>query len=142
MAGFPMGRKISSSIKLSTGSVTSLSGEFNNFSEFQTDAIINHGNSGGPIVNKYGNVVGVAVKFFRDENYEGFNFGIKSSVLKTFVLSNSIKVSKPNKKILELEDLGKLISDSTTYMQCWMDEKKYKLIKKNNKSKKAFFSNQ
>ena len=54
VAGFPLGRDVSSSIKLATGSVTSLAGEHNNYSEFQTDAIINFGNSGGPVVNKYG----------------------------------------------------------------------------------------
>ena len=138
-AGFPLGREISSSIKLSTGTVTSLSGAGNNFSQFQTNAIINPGNSGGPIVNKKGNVVGVAVAIIRKGNIEGFNFGIKSSVLKTFVNANSIITPESNKNNLSNEKLSDLLSNSTVYMQCWMTKRKYDQMDK-QKSNKAFYS--
>ena len=38
IAGYPLGNKVSTGIKTTKGSVTSLSGMGNNFSEFQTDA--------------------------------------------------------------------------------------------------------
>ena len=53
------------------------------------------------LLTNMGNVVGVAVAFIRAEKVGGFNFGIKSSVLRTFSSANSIKLSEPNKEILE-----------------------------------------
>ena len=38
---------------------------------------MNQGNSGGPILNQKGNIVGVAVAVFgKEEGIESFNFGI------------------------------------------------------------------
>ena len=55
---------------------------------------MNPGNSGGPIINKKGNVVGIAVAQLTDA--QGFNFGIKSSTVSSFVNSNKIYFSSPN----------------------------------------------
>ena len=55
-----------------------------------TDAAANHGNSGGPLFNEYGEVVGVLVAGI--ENAKGMNFAIPSNVAKEFleyVISNS-----------------------------------------------------
>ena len=60
-AGYPFGNKISSSIKVTRGVVSSLSGVADNISEIQIDAALQPGNSGRPLLDENGNVVGVAV---------------------------------------------------------------------------------
>ena len=73
VAGFPFGNAISSSVKVTKGVVSSESGIGNNYSNIQIDAAIQPGNSGGPILDNYGNVIGVAVaKLAMEKIYEDF----------------------------------------------------------------------
>jgi hypothetical protein len=140
IAGFPLGKKISASIKTSKGSVTSLAGYGDNYSEFQTDAALNQGNSGGPIMDQKGNVVGVAVSSWEQEGVESFNFGIKASTLKTFAQSNSLTFLPPNSRDLSNSELGQLITNATLYLECWMTVAKIKQLIAKEGNRKAFFS--
>ena len=139
VAGYPLGKSISSSIKTHKGVVTSLSGVGDNFSNFQTDASINQGNSGGPIINQNGNIVGIAVATWVEEGVQGVHFGIKSSTLKTFVRSNNISLSPQKNKELTNKELGSLISKSTVYLECHMTVAKIKKMIAEAENQKAFF---
>ena len=139
IAGYPLGNKVSTSIKTTKGSVTSLSGVGNNFSEFQTDAALNKGNSGGPIIDKGGNVIGVAVAKIQQEGVEGFNFGIKSSVLKSFTNSNNLRLITASRSRISQNQLTDLVTEGTVYIDCWLTISDIeKLIKQN--SEKAIYS--
>tara|TARA_X000000950_G_scaffold152633_1_gene187644 strand:- start:127 stop:1317 length:1191 start_codon:yes stop_codon:yes gene_type:complete len=140
VAGYPLGKNISASIKTFKGSVTALAGYGDNYSNFQIDASLSSGNSGGPIINQKGNVVGVAVEKLVEVGVEGFNFGVKSSTLKTFASSNQFKFQDPSTEELSNKELGQLITEATIYLECWMSIAKIKKIIEEGETQKAFFS--
>jgi len=143
VAGYPFGYAISSSIKITNGIISSLSGIGNNFSNMQIDAAIQPGNSGGPVLDKKGNVVGVAVAkldmeaVYKDYGVipENINFAIKSSTAKSFAESNNIRLIK--KSSYKNKDLGKYISDGTYYLSCMMTMAKIKEME----TQKVLFQN-
>jgi S1-C subfamily serine protease len=140
VAGFPLGKSVSAIIKTHKGSVTALAGFGDNYSNFQTDATINQGNSGGPIMDQKGNVVGVAVQLIAAEQAQNVFFGIKSSTLKTFANANSINFLPPNNREMSNEDLGQLITEATVFLECWMTVAKIKQIIAQEENRKAFYS--
>jgi S1-C subfamily serine protease len=140
VAGYPLGKKVSSAIKTHKGVVTALAGAGDNYSNFQTDATINAGNSGGPIMNQKGNIVGVAVATWVEKDVQGVHFGIKSSTLKTFINSNSLKFIPANNRELSNKDLGKLITEATVYLECHMTVANIKKMMAAANNRKAFFS--
>ena len=128
VAGYPFGLGISSQIKVTRGIISSLTGINNNFSEVQIDAAIQGGNSGGPIVDEMGNVVGVAVAKlsakYMLENYgsipENTNFGVKINLVKNILESNNIKILSENKTTISKSELAKRVSTGTYYISCGM----------------------
>jgi serine peptidase DegS len=48
----------------------------------QTDAAINEGNSGGALINAYGEVVGISTATFNENGAQGINFAIPSNATK------------------------------------------------------------
>mgnify|MGYP001416882283 CR=1 FL=1 len=140
VAGYPLGKQISAAIKTHKGVVTALAGAGDNYSFFQTDAAINQGNSGGPIINQKGNVVGIAVATWVEEGVQGVHFGIKSSTLKTFASANGLSFISPNNREFSNKELGKLITEGTVYVECHMTLAKIKKMIAEMENKKAFFS--
>jgi S1-C subfamily serine protease len=128
VAGHPFGRDISTSVKVTKGIVSSLTGIANNFSNLQIDAALQPGNSGGPIMNDKGNVIGVAVakldleKIVDDYGVvpENVNFGVKANVVINILESENIKFTSPNEDVIPVSELGEMITDGTYYLSCWM----------------------
>jgi len=140
VAGFPLGKRVSAAIKTHKGNVTALAGFGDNYSNFQTDATINEGNSGGPVMDQKGNVVGVAVALMPVESGQNIFFVVKSSTLKTFANSNGLQFLPPNNQDLSNKVLGQLVSDATVYLECWMTVAKIKELIAREENRKAFFS--
>jgi S1-C subfamily serine protease len=128
VAGYPFGNEVSSSIKVTKGIISSLAGIGNNFSNVQIDAALQVGNSGGPILDEMGNVVGVAVsKLDAKYMYDNFgsipentNFGIRSSVVRNILDSNGVSSPSPNRSEITRSELGAMITGGTYYVSCMM----------------------
>ncbi|MCS5609154.1 MAG: trypsin-like peptidase domain-containing protein, partial [Candidatus Poribacteria bacterium] len=128
VAGYPFGNKINTSVKVTKGIVSSLTGIGNNISNIQIDAALQPGNSGGPIFNDEGNVVAVAVAKLDLKTVvkkwgvipENTNFGIKSNVVVNLLESNNVDLEEPRSSTISKIGLGKIISDATYYLSCWM----------------------
>jgi hypothetical protein len=128
VAGYPFGKRISSPVKVTKGIVSSLSGLGNNPNNIQIDAALQPGNSGGPIIDWKGNVVGVAVakldilKAIKELGTvpENTNFGIKSKVVIGLLRKHNVRLDRQNIFPRTQTRLSSLISDATYYLSCWM----------------------
>ncbi|HIF02587.1 MAG TPA: trypsin-like serine protease, partial [Nitrospinaceae bacterium] len=88
VAGYPFGDTFSNTIKVTTGVVSATRGAGDNSGQFQLDAAVQPGNSGGPIYDSGGNIVGVVVAQINKKTFgsfvENMNFGIKASTVRQF----------------------------------------------------------
>jgi hypothetical protein len=71
--GFPFGADLGKEITLSPSSVSSLRREHGVLTKVQVNGGMHPGNSGGPVVDAYGNVIGVAVSVLR---FTQINFAV------------------------------------------------------------------
>ena len=128
VAGFPFGDRVSSTLKFTQGIVSSIAGIGNDYSQIQIDAAIQPGNSGGPILDEYGNVVAVAVaklslkKIYKDYGVvpENTNFGVKASAVKNLMEGNGVSFKSPNTAVISRQKLSQTVTNGTVYLTCWM----------------------
>ena len=68
---------------------------------------------------------------------ENMNFGVKASVVRNIMDSESINLPTPYKEAKPQAELGKLITDGTYYLSCWMTIGQIEKMQE----KKVMFSN-
>jgi S1-C subfamily serine protease len=108
VAGFPFGDFFSNTIKVTTGIVSATRGAGDDSGQFQLDAAVQPGNSGGPIYDSGGNIVGVVVSQLDKRMVEkaigsmpeNVNFGIKASTVRQFLISSGL----PSKKAEQTDE--------------------------------------
>jgi len=128
VSGYPFGLNISSSVKVTKGIISSLTGIGNNLAEMQIDAALQSGNSGGPILDEYGNVVGVAVAKldvkFALENFgaipENTNFGVKANIVEALLDANGVNYQQGKAEKPSGAEFSNMLSNGTYYISCWM----------------------
>jgi S1-C subfamily serine protease len=97
--GFPLAGLLSSSGNIVTGNITSLSGMRDNSNLYQISAPVQPGNSGGPVMDKQGNIVAVVVSKLNaqlvaaaiDDIPQNVNFAIKGSIARNFLEGANVK---------------------------------------------------
>jgi len=128
VAGYPYGDIFSNTIKVSGGIVSASRGMGDDTGQFQMDAAVQPGNSGGPIYDENGNIVGVVVSQLNKLKVakaigsmpENVNFGIKASTVRQFLTSSGLpsKWSERNKE-LSNQQLAKTAEKQTLMVVCF-----------------------
>ena len=97
--GFPLRGLLSSAPTVTTGIVSSLAGLRDDRTRFQISAPVQPGNSGGPVLDKAGNVVGMVVSKLNvlriarmtGDIPQNVNFAIPVSIITSVLDANSVK---------------------------------------------------
>jgi len=99
VAGYPLAGLLSNDLVVTSGQVNSLAGLGNDPSMLQISAPVQPGNSGGPLIDRSGAVVGVVVSKLNADRLakltgdiaQNVNFAIKPEVLRLFLDTNRIQ---------------------------------------------------
>jgi S1-C subfamily serine protease len=125
--GFPLAGVLSSQGTVTTGTISALAGMGNDTRLMQISAPLQPGNSGGPVVDKSGDLVGVAVSKLNalalakvtGDVAQNVNFAIKASVARDFLDANSVvyATAKPAHP-LSTADLAERMKAYTVLIAC------------------------
>ena len=127
VAGFPYGEFLSNTIKVTKGIVSATRGWGDYIGQFQIDAAVQPGSSGGPIYDENANIVGMVVAQPNKQKFaktvgsipENVNFGIKASTVRQFLNASGLptKWSKRSKS-MSTRELAKIAKSQTVMVVC------------------------
>ncbi len=128
--GFPQIDVQGVSAKYTKGDISSLTGIKDDPRNFQISVPVQPGNSGGPLVNEYGNVVGVvvarlnALKLLKETGRipQNVNYAVKSSFANSFLeslpkVSNKLKAPNPRTNPRKRSDVIREVQAATVLIQ-------------------------
>lgn len=127
VAGYPLSGLLSNDMIVTSGIVNSLAGLRNDPFELQMSAPVQPGNSGGPMVDRTGSVVGIVVSKLNAERLakltgdiaQNVNFAIKTEVLRLFLDANRIKYKSASGGVrLEAAQIAQRARDFTVQVLC------------------------
>jgi hypothetical protein len=130
VVGFPLYPFLASEANVTTGTVSALAGLGNDARFLQMTAPVQLGNSGGPLLDQSGLVVGVVVSklnalmIARDTGDipQNVNFAISSAVSKAFLDDHHIDYETPVAgRKLEAADVGEQAKLFTLLLQCYAE---------------------
>lgn len=126
--GFPLRRVLAHEAIVTTGTVSALAGPRNNRSLMQITAPVQKGNSGGPVLDLSGNVVGIvvskldALKIARKTGDlpQNVNFAVNASAARIFLDAEGIKYRIGTAtKSLSAAEVAARARKYTVLLECW-----------------------
>jgi len=127
VAGYPLSDIFGSSMKVTKGIVRATRDMGDDSGQFQIDAAVQPGRSGGPIYDEYGNIVGIVVSQLNKIKYtestwtvaENVNFGIKASTVKQFLNASGLPTKwSERSQPLPTKELAKIAESQTVMVVC------------------------
>lgn len=124
--GFPLGGALSSTGNFTTGVVSSLRGLRDSAGEIQITAPVQPGNSGGPVLDRAGSVVGVVksqlgARFVRatGDIPQNVNFAVALDVLADFLAKNNVSFKAVDRQpALETTQVAEIAQTFTYKISC------------------------
>jgi uncharacterized protein len=126
--GFPLQGLLASSANVTTGTVSAMAGIRDDARYLQITAPIQPGNSGGPLLDLSGNVVGVVVAKLDalkvaeaiGDIPQNVNFAIKDSVARSFLDAKGIEYETASSdRELTAAEVGERAAAFTVLVECW-----------------------
>lgn len=117
--GYPLIGTMGDEVKLTTGIISARSGFEGDVTNYQISVPIQPGNSGGPMFDENGNIVGIICA--KHQGAENVGYAIKSSYLVNLIESVAdLKIMPTNNELkgLSLKNQVKLIRDYTLLIKC------------------------
>ena len=127
VAGYPFGDIFSNTIKVTSGIVSAIRGAGDDSGQFQLDAAVQPGNSGGPIYDSGGNIVGVVISQLDKLKVakaigslpENVNFSIKASTVRQFLMSSGLPSKKSERtEGKSTEQLAEIVKNQALMVMC------------------------
>lgn len=111
--GFPLPELLGTKLQANTGEISSHHGLRNDPRFYRITANVQGGNSGGPVLNQFGEAIGVVSSKLNDlttlknkgELPQNINFAVKNHYLKSLVEAAHIKTSINPKKLKPIDDV-------------------------------------
>jgi S1-C subfamily serine protease len=100
--GFPLTELLGESIKITNGFITGFS---DNGSDIQIDATVNPGNSGGPVIDGNGQVIGVASQLLDGEGISSVGLAVGAGSIEAFLDRCELPFLSGGDKQITLEDI-------------------------------------
>lgn len=125
--GFPLAGLLSSGPTLTTGEVSALSGIGDNEMQYQISAPVQQGNSGGPLLDLAGHVIGVIVSKLNAQRVaqrtgdipQNVNFAVKGEEAIAFLRENRIEPLLADTTALRsAAEVGEIAHRSTLFVRC------------------------
>ena len=112
--GYPMSSILGQEVKVTDGLISSKTGYKNNVVMYQISAPIQPGNSGGPLFDKKGNLIGITNAGVPDAQNVGY--AIKSSYLKNLIDAAPQAIKLPDSNTISKQPLTEQIKILTPYV--------------------------
>jgi len=128
--GFPLQGTLANQMNVTTGTVSALAGIGNDVTQLQITAPVQPGNSGGPLLDKSGNVVGVVVAKLNAIDMasqtgalpENVNFAVKAEIARAYLDSRGVDyVGRGSGKAKEVADISDAARAYTVFITCTVE---------------------